>query len=137
MSDQAQEYASWAPNIVVKIPQISSEGVPCYRVISDLESNGVKVNATAALSFGQVILAAKAGATYISIFSGRVCDEGGNAAEVIRTSATWLEQWQFKSKIIVGSVRSIGDVLSAAQACAHIITIQSQFLVKMTDHKYT
>jgi transaldolase len=66
-----------------------------------------------------------------------VSDEGGNAAEVIRTSATWLEHWQFKSKLVVGSARSVGDVLSAAQAWAHIITIQPQFLVKMADHKYT
>ena len=137
MITQAQRFASWAPNIVVKIPQITQDGIPCYGVIRQLESEGIKVNATAALSLGQVILAAKVGATYISIFAGRVADEGGNAAEVIRNAVSWLEQWKFKSRLIVGSIRSVGDVLAAAMAGAHIITIPPQFLEKMADHKYT
>ena len=137
MLTQAQTFASWAPNIVVKIPQITQDGIPCYGVIRQLETNSIKVNATVAMSLSQVILAAKAGATYVSIFAGRVTDEGGNAAEVIRNSAQWLERWEYKSKIIVGSIRSIGDVLNAATAGAHIITIPPQFLSKMADHKYT
>jgi len=68
------------------------------------------------LKLGQVMLAAKAGATYISILAGRVADEGGNAPEVIKNSVKWLERWKYKSKIIVGSIRSVGDVLSAAMA---------------------
>ena len=134
---QAQRFTSWASNIVVKIPQITQDGIPCYGIVRQLENEGIKVNATVALSLGQVILAAKAGATYISIFAGRVADEGGNAPEVIRNSVDWLERWQYKSKIIVGSIRSVGDILSAAIAGAHIITIPPQFLGKMADHKYT
>lgn len=137
MLTQAQLFASWAPNIVVKIPQITQDGVPCYGVIRQLETEGIKINATAALSLGQVILAAKAGASYISIFAGRVADEGGNAVEVIKNSVEWLERWKYDSKIIVGSIRSVGDILSAAMAGAHIITIPPQFLGKMADHKYT
>lgn len=137
MLTQAQRFASWATNIVIKIPQITQEGVPCYGVIRQLEIEGIKVNATVAMSLGQVILAAKAGATYISIFAGRVADEGGNAPEVVRMAVDWLERWKYKSKIIVGSIRSVGDILSAAIAGAHIITIPPQFLTKMVDHKYT
>lgn len=137
MLTQAQTFASWSPNIVIKIPQITQDGVPCYGVIRQLEIDGIKVNATVAMSLGQVMLAAKAGATYISIFAGRVADEGGNAPEVIGNSVDWLEHWEYKSKIIVGSIRSVGDVLSAAIAGAHIITIPPQFLGKMADHKYT
>ena len=137
MITQAKEFASWAPNIVIKIPQETQDGVPCYGVMHQLESDGIKVNATVALSLGQVILAAKAGATYISIFAGRIGDEGGNASEVIMNSVDWLEHWQFKSKIIVGSIRSVADILQAAMAGAHIITIPPQFLPKMADHKYT
>ena len=137
MLSQAELFNSWAPNIVVKIPQITQDGIPCYGVIHALESEGIKVNATATLSLGQVILAAKAGATYISIFTGRVSDEGGNASEVISNSVKWLERWQYKSKILVGSVRSVGDILSAAIAGAHILTIPPQFLGKMVDHRYT
>jgi len=137
MLTQARRFASWAPNIVIKIPQINQDGIPCYGVIRQLESEGIKVNATIALSLGQVILAAKAGATYISIFAGRVTDEGGNAPEVIKNSVAWLEHWKYKSKIIVGSIRSVGDVLSAAIAGADIITIPPEFLSRMADHKYT
>ena len=85
----------------------------------------------------QVILAAKAGATYISLFAGRVADEGGNAPEVIRRAVEWLEHWDFKSKVVVGSIRSVGDVLNAVVAGAHIVTIPPTFLNKMADHKYT
>ena len=69
--------------------------------------------------------------------AGRVADEGGNAPDVIRKSVDWIERWKYESKIIVGSIRSVGDVLSAATAGAHIITIPPQFLTKMVDHKYT
>ncbi len=95
MLSQAELFNSWAPNIVVKIPQITQDGIPCYGVIHTLESKGIKVNATATLSLGQVMLAAKAGATYISIFTGRVSDEGGNSSEVIMNSVKWLERWQY------------------------------------------
>ena len=137
MLDQAREFASWAPNIAIKVPQITQEGVPCYGVMRQLEAEGIKVNATVTMSLGQVILAAKAGPSYISIFTGRLADEGGNAAEIIKNAVTWIEQWKFKSRIIVGSIRSVGDVLTAAMAGAHIITIPPQFLGKMADHKYT
>ena len=134
---QAQEFAFWAPNIMVKIPHINQYGTPCYGVISQLEKDGIMVNATAALSLSQVILGAKAGATLISVFTGRVSDEGGDASDVIRNSVEWLERWKFKSKLVVGSIRSVGDILSAALAGAHVITIPPQFLAKMADHKYS
>ena len=137
MVKQAREFASWANNIAVKIPQITQDGIPCYGVINQLENEGIKVNATVAMSLGQVILAAKAGATYISIFAGRVGDEGGDVSQVIRNSVDWLERWKYKNKIIIGSIRSVADILQAAVAGAHIITIPPQFLTRMADHKYT
>lgn len=137
MIEQARKFASWAPNIIIKIPHITADGLPCYGVINRLEEEGIRVNATAAMSLGQVILGAKAGATYISLFTGRVSDEGGNAAEVIRNCADWLGKWRFKSRLVIGSIRSVGDILNAATAGAHVITIPPQFLSKMADHKYT
>lgn len=59
----ARKFSGWVTNIAVKIPQITQDGIPCYGVIRQLESEGIKVNATVAMSLGQVILAAKAGAT--------------------------------------------------------------------------
>lgn len=137
MITQAREFVSWAPNIIIKIPQITQDGVPCYGVIKQLESEGIKVNATVAMSLGQVILAAKAQATYISIFAGRISDEGGNAPEVIRNAVDWLEHWKYSSKIIIGSIREAINIQDAALAGAHIITIPPQFLTRMADHKYT
>lgn len=137
MFTQANEFASWADNIVIKIPQINTDGIPCYGIIKNLETMGIKVNATAAMSFGQVMLAAKAKATYISIFAGRVTDEGGDASLIIKNSIEWLKRWNFSSKIIIGSIRSVGDVITAALAGAHIITIPPQFIDKMADHKNT
>ncbi len=137
MLTQAQTFATWGANIVIKIPQINQDGVPCYGVIRTLESRGIRVNATAALSLSQVILAAKAGATYISIFAGRIADEGGNAPETIRSAVDWLERWKYPGKIIAGSIRSVGDILGAALAGAHVITIPPQLLGKMADHKFT
>jgi transaldolase len=137
MLAQAHTFASWEPNIVVKIPQINQDGVPCYGVMNQLEKEGIRVNATVALSLSQAILAAKAGATYISIFTDRVSDEGGDANQVISDTAAWLEYWDYPSEIIVGSIRSVGEILGAAKAGAHIITIPPEFLTKMADHKYT
>jgi len=77
------------------------------------------------------------GATYISVFTGRVSREGGDATQVIINTTEWLERWDFRSKLIIGSIRSVGDILSAVIAGAHIITIPPQFMDKMIDHKYT
>ncbi len=137
MELQANKLCSLGENVVVKIPQENQDGIPCYSVIYKLEKEGYRVNATVAMSFGQVILSAKAGATYISIFAGRIGDEGGFPEAVISQSVEWLARWGYKSKIIVGSIRSVGDVLRAASAGAHIITIPPDILSKMADHKYT
>ena len=137
MHDQAREIASWAPNIVVKIPIITSTGQPCLGVIRRLRQAGVKVNATACMSFSQAMLAAKAGANYVSLFSGRISDEGTDAAAVIASTAEWLERWDLPSEIIVGSIREVSNVRDAALAGAHVVTIPPKFLHQMVDHKYT
>jgi transaldolase len=137
MLDQAREFATWAPNIVVKIPIINERGESCLEVIHALTKDGISINATAILSFNQAILAAKTGATYISIFAGRVADEGNDPAVVIRNVRRWLDDWSLRARIIVGSIRTVMDIQSAALAGAHIITIPPQFLPKMVDHRYT
>jgi len=135
MVTQGKEIANWAPNIVVKIPQLTQDGAPCYGVMRELEEGGVKVNATLAMSLGHVILSAKAGASYISIFVGRINDEGGDGAAIIEDAADFLDYWEYKSKIISASIRSVPDFLQSAAAGAHIITTPPQFLQTMTDHK--
>jgi transaldolase len=137
MVDEARGLASWAPNIVVKIPVINEFGDPCLGVVKALVEEGIKVNMTACLSFGQVVLGAKAGATYISIFAGRVADEGHDATKLIRDAVEWLAGWEYHSRIIVGSVREVINIQDAALAGAHVITVPPQFMDKLTDHRYT
>jgi transaldolase len=137
MIEQARTFATWARNIVVKIPIVNEHGESCLGVMHRLSQEGIGVNATAILSFNQAMLAAKAGATYVSIFAGRVADEGNDPAVTIRNTRRWLDDWEISSHIIVGSIRTVMDIQNAALAGAHIITIPPQFLPKMVDHRYT
>jgi transaldolase len=137
MIRQGRTFASWAPNVAVKIPIVNEYGESSAGVISTLSGEGIRVNTTAILSFNQAMLATKAGATYVSIFAGRVADEGNDPAVVIRSVRHWLDDWDYPAEIIVGSIRTVMDIQNAALAGAHIITIPPQFLPKMLDHKYT
>lgn len=137
MLAQGRLFSTWADNVVVKIPVINESGEPSLDVVSALVAEGIRVNMTACLSFGQVVLGAKAGATYISIFGGRVSDEGQNAAEVIRNAVDWLGRWDHPSRIIVGSIRTAMDIQEAVLAGAHIITSPPKFLEKLIDHHYS
>jgi transaldolase len=137
MLEQARTFATWARNIVIKIPVVNEFGESCLGVIHRLSQEGIGVNATAILSFNQAILATKAGATYVSIFAGRVADEGSDPAVTIRNVRQWLDVWGLSARIIVGSIRTVMDVQAAALAGAHIVTIPPQFLSKMVDHRYT
>jgi transaldolase len=137
MVEQARTFATWARNIVVKIPIVNEHGESCLGVMHRLSQEGIGVNATAILSFNQAMLAAKAGATYVSIFAGRVADEGNDPAVTIGNVRRWLDDWELSSRIIVGSIRTVMDIQNAALAGAHIITVPPQFLPKMVDHRYT
>jgi len=137
MVKQGVEMASWAPNIVIKIPIITTQGEPCLGVMAKLVGSGVKVNATACMSFNQAMLAAKAGATYVSLFAGRMSDEGADSSEVVRNTANWLKTWGMSSKVIVGSIRETINVQEAALAGAHVVTVPPKFLRQMIDHKYS
>ncbi len=137
MLRQARGFARWAPNIVVKIPVVNEQGASCLAVVNALSREGIRINVTAIMSFNQAMLATKAGATYVSIFAGRVADEGNDPGVIIRNTRAWLDTWHYTAKIIVGSIRTVMDIQNAALAGAHIVTIPPQFVSKMVDHKYT
>ncbi len=137
MLRQGRRLARLAKNIVVKIPVINQFGDSCLRVIRTLEGEDIRVNVTACLSFSQAAMAAKVGATYVSLFAGRISDEGHDAGAVVRITAEWLKAWGYKSRIIVGSIRQAYSVQEAALAGAHVVTIPPQFLGKLLDHKYS
>ncbi|MCH7835943.1 MAG: hypothetical protein IH864_03665 [Chloroflexi bacterium] len=108
MIRQAYTYAEWAPNIVVKIPVINEFGRPCLGVVRRLEREGIRINMTACLSYGQALLGAKAGATYVSIFGGRVADEGGDAPAFGQVRGPQVQS-RDRSRLQPGRRRSAGQ----------------------------
>lgn len=137
MIEQGRLFARWASNVVVKIPIVTQDGESCLKAIYALSRAGIPVNATAILSFNQAVLAAKAGACYVSVFAGRVADEGHDPAQLIAGVHEWLRRWESQARVLVGSIRSVMDVQRAAEAGADIVTVPPAMLPKMVDHKYS
>ena len=134
--EEAKEYSRWNPrNIVVKVPMFGDgRGL---RIVSRLRKENIKTNMTCMITTNQVMLAAKAGATYASIFFNRVRDSGIDPIRVVQESRRIIEGGNLGSKIIVGSIRKPEDVNEAAAAGAHIITIPYKILVQMPFHQKT
>lgn len=137
MLRQARMFASWGDNINIKITVINDQGNPCLHVIKTLEEENIRVNCTACMSFIQAVLAAKAGATYISLLVGRINDEGNDGNKVVRMTREFLDTWGYKSKIIAASIRNTIDIQQAVLAGAHVITIPPGLVDKMVDHKFS
>ena len=133
---EALEYSRWSPkNIAIKVPMFGNgRGL---KIISQLRRRRVKTNATALISVNQVMLAAKAGATYASIFFNRVKDAGEDAERAVRESRALLDRMSSPTKIIVGSIRRPEDVAQAAVAGTHVITVPYKILTQMPYHKKT
>lgn len=136
MVRQARLFAGWGNNINVKIPVINEHGQLCLDVVKTLEDEGIPVNCTVCLSFNQAILAAKAGATYISLLVGRINDEGNDGNRVVRMTREFLQSWGYKSQIIAASIRNALDVQNAAISGAHIVTVPPALMARMADHRY-
>jgi len=137
MVARGREVAGWASNIVVKVPVVTTGGDPCLSAIHALSEEGIRVNATACMTTGQAMLAAKAGAAYVSLFAGRIADEGLDASAVVSGVVRWLERWDYPARVIVGSIRGVIDIQSAALAGAHVVTVPPRLLKQMVDHKYS
>lgn len=128
MLAESLRYYEWnKERICVKVP-FSEVGL---RVLHQLVERGVPTNVTCMMSFNQAYLAALAGATYISIFSGRVRDMGYDVRPIVRDTRAILDREGLASKIIVGSVRHLMDVNEALQDGAHILTVPPPILRKM------
>ncbi|MBY8989942.1 MAG: fructose-6-phosphate aldolase [Candidatus Lokiarchaeota archaeon] len=133
MVEEARELSTLAPNIVIKIP-MTKEGIKAVKI---LENEGIKTNVTLVFSQNQVLIAAKAGASYISPFIGRLMDNGQNEIDMIRESMVIIKAYNFKSEIIVASVRNSRHVIESAKSGAHIATIPFAVLEKMFKHPNT
>jgi len=133
MVKEARELAKIAPNIVIKIP-MTKDGIKAVKI---LESEGIKTNVTLVFSQNQVLIAAKAGASYISPFIGRLMDDGQDEIDMLWETMDIIKAYNFKSEIIVASVRSSRHVIEAAKMGAHIATIPFNVLEKMFKHPRT
>jgi len=120
-------------NLNVKVPIGWDE----LAVIRELRRRSIKVNCTCCMSYNQAIMAARAGANYVSLFYGRIRDTGYDAAAVVRQVRATLREWSLPSEIIVGSIRHIMDINEALQAGADIVTVPPKFFRQMTQHPKT
>lgn len=133
MVEEARKVASWAENVVVKIPMTEAG----LKAVNTLSKEGIKTNVTLIFSVAQGLLAAKAGATYISPFIGRIDDMGEDGMELIADLRLVLDNYGLESEIIAASVRHIGHFESSAVAAAHIATVPGKLFPKLWSHPLT
>ncbi|UOE93036.1 fructose-6-phosphate aldolase [Alkalihalobacillus sp. LMS39] len=133
MVKEAEELATWAPNVVIKLPMTEDGLEATY----ELTKRGIKTNVTLVFSAAQGLMAAKAGATYISPFVGRLDDIGTEGMALVRELKTILTNYHFETEIIAASIRNIEHVEKTALAGADIATIPGSLLPKLWKHPLT
>ena len=130
---EGREIASWSPNIVVKVP-MTPAGIAATR---QLTRGGIRVNMTLVFSPAQALLAAKAGATYISVFVGRVDDVSSEGMRTIEDAVQIVENYGFDSEVLVASIRHPMHVVEAARLGAHIATMPFKVMEQLFQHPLT
>src|SRR5690349_18788232 len=131
--EEGKKLAALHPNIVVKVPMIK-EGVKAIKWFSD---NGIRTNCTLIFSAGQAILAAKAGASYISPFLGRIDDSGWDGMLLIQQIAKIFTVQEYKTEILAASIRSPNHIIQAAEAGAHVCTCPLDSILGLLKHPLT
>ena len=130
---EAEEFITWADNVVVKVP-MTKEGI---KAVGMLEKRDIPTNVTLIFSPVQALMAAKAGATYVSPFVGRLDDIGQNGMDVVSQTVQIFQNYDLPTKVIVASVRSVKHVLESALIGADIATIPGKVFEKMWHHELT
>ncbi|MEC1119597.1 fructose-6-phosphate aldolase [Bacillus safensis] len=133
MIEEGKELAAIAPNITVKIP-MSTDGLKAVKALTDL---GIKTNVTLIFSANQALLAARAGATYVSPFLGRLDDIGQNGLDLISEVKTIFDVHGLDTQIIAASIRHPQHVTEAALRGAHIGTMPLKVIKQLTKHPLT
>lgn len=139
MIAQALEFTSWAENIVIKVTIHGPNGeLDNVEVIHELEhTHNIRVNVTAMMSAQQCFLAAMAGATYVSIFAGRINNMGCNSVDEISKLRLLLDRFNLSGQIIAASTREVLNVVEWLSAGAHIVTVTPSLLHGMLVHPYS
>lgn len=133
MLDQAHEFAKWHKNVVIKLPT-TRDGVKACKVLS---SEGIKTNLTLCFSPTQALLVAKAGATYVSPFVGRLDDISQDGMQVVRDIVLIYQNYDYTTQVLTASVRHPMHVVEAAKAGSHVATIPWKVLDQMFNHPLT
>jgi transaldolase len=133
MVEEGKKLAAIHPNIVVKIPMIR-DGVKALKYFTD---NGVKTNCTLIFSAGQAMLAAKAGATYVSPFIGRIDDSGWEGTELIGQISHIFTVQDFKTEILAASIRNANHIIKCAELGAHVCTCPLDSILALLKHPLT
>lgn len=134
MIEEALTYHAWAPDrICIRVP-CSELGL---QVIHQLTGREIPTNATCLLSFPQLYLAALAGATYVSLFSGRVRDMGYDVGPIIAEARRVFDRESLRTQLLVGSIRHVADVTEALHHGAHVVTVPPAVLHKMLWNPHT
>ena len=130
---EARKLAAMHENIVVKVPLIA-EGLKAVRTLSD---EGIRTNVTLCFSPTQGLLAAKAGATYISPFIGRIDDISGDGMELVEQLVTIYRNYDLPTKVLAASIRHPVHVVQAAMAGAHVGTLPHKVIHQLVKHPLT
>ncbi len=130
---EGKELAAIHPNIVVKVPMIK-DGIKAIKWFTD---NNIRTNCTLIFSAGQAILAAKAGATYVSPFIGRVDDSGWDGMQLIQQLANIFTVQNYKTEILAASIRSVNHIITAAEMGAHVCTCPLDPILGLLKHPLT
>jgi transaldolase len=133
MVREARELSKMHKNVIVKIP-MTAEGLKAVKVLS---KEGIRTNVTLVFSPNQALLAAKAGATYVSPFVGRLDDISHTGMDLVKDIVTILRNYDFKTQVIAASIRHPVHVTEAALAGAHVATVPYDVLKKMLKHNLT
>jgi transaldolase len=131
--EEGKKLAAIHPNIVVKVPMIK-DGIKALKWFSD---NGIKTNCTLVFSAGQAILAAKAGATYVSPFIGRIDDSSWDGMELIGQISHIYQLQGFKTEILAASIRSALHIVKAAEMGADVCTCPLDSILGLLKHPLT
>lgn len=133
MLREGREYARIAPNVVVKCP-LTRDGLKATRRLAD---EGAKVNVTLCFSAAQAILAAKAGAAYISPFLGRLDDIGQNGLALLAEIIEIYDNYEWKTEVLAASIRHPIHVVEAARMGAHVATMPFKVIEQLLQHPLT
>ncbi len=133
MLEEARKLAKIHPNVIIKLP-MTKEGLKATKVLTE---EGIKTNVTLIFSANQALLAARAGASYVSPFVGRLDDIGNDGNNIVEDIAHIFSIHEIKTEIIAASIRHPIHVLDAARAGAHISTIPFKVFQQMLNHPLT